>query len=258
MESPANSPRNVQKSPSVGTPVRQNSSEMATGTGCFRKGLPFHSIIQGSVNGEAFTIDGKGRGDSNSGTVKGKWVCTSGNLQLPWAALASTLGYGYKCFANLPNGLSHFCQEAMPEGYTQERVLRFQDDGTLKVYHEIYFQKGVIVSKVTVQGDGFKPDSHVITKNLKCWLPTEERHIPFEDGMKSVVHFVFPLKDGKGYAIATQTTVNRPLGGGRNVVQPEPYYMRADCRQYRDTDDDSDHIIHEEILEAHHLQLLEG
>jgi len=230
---------------------------MATGTACFHKQVPFHTMIQGAINGQAFTVEGKGLGDSGTGKMKGKWVCTSGKLPMSWSAISATLGYGFKCFANFPNGLQHFFQDAMPEGYTQERVTRFQDDGTLKTYHEIHVQKGVVMNKITLQGEGFKADSPVLGDNLKCMLPTVERTFPFEEGVKSLLHNVYPLKSGNGYVLATQTTVNRPLGEGRNLVAPAPHFTRAEIKQFRDTDDDSDHIIQEEIIEGYHLKMLD-
>jgi len=244
-------------SASACTPIRRIVIEpkMATGTACFRKELPFHTMIQGSINGAPFVVEGKGLGDSADGKCKGKWVCTSGKLPMSWAVLANTLGYGFKCFTNFPNGLVHFFQEAMPEGYTQERVTRFQDDGTLKTYHEIHFQKGVIMNKITLQGEGFKADSPVLTNGIKCQLPVEERTFPYEDGVKSLGHIVYPLKSGDGFLVATQTTVNRPLGENRVVSIPAPYLTRSHVMQFKDTDDDSDHIISDEVLEAYHLSL---
>jgi len=229
---------------------------MATGTQCFRQELPFHTMIQGSINGQAFVVEGKGLGDSSKGAMKGKWVCNTGKIPLSWAALASTLGNGLKCFAHFPNGLQHFFQECMPEGYTQERVTRFQDDGTLKTYHEIHFQKGVIMNKITLQGEGFKADSPILNMGLKQFLPIEERTFPYEDGIKSLGHMVFPLKSGEGYAIATQTTVNRPLGEGRTLAtKGAPYLTRGHVMQFRDIDDDSEHVIMEEIMQSYQLTM---
>jgi hypothetical protein len=231
---------------------------MATGTQCFRQELPFHTMIQGSINGQAFVVEGKGLGDSSKGAMKGKWVCNTGKIPLSWAALASTLGNGLKCFAHFPNGLQHFFQECMPEGYTQERVTRFQDDGTIKTYHEIHFQKGVIMNKITLQGEGFKADSAILNNGIKCMLPTAERTFPYEEGVKSLVHQVYPLKNAPDqYVIATQTTVNRPLGEGRKVDVPEPHFARVEMKQFKDIDDDSDHIIQDEIQEAYHLSLMD-
>lgn len=232
-------------------------TRMNSGTICFRKQLPFHTMLQGSINGTAFTIEGKGYGDSNTGHIKGKWVCTNGKLPMSWAALASTLQYGFKCFINFPNGLTHFYQESMPQGFTQEKVARYQDDGTIKTYHEIHLQKGVVVNKITLQGEGFKPDSPVLSNGLKIFLPLETRVFPFEDGLKSLAHYVYPLKDDSGYAVATVTEVNRPLGEGRVVATPAPHFVRSHMMQFRDTDDDSDHIIQEERVDAHHVHMFD-
>merc|ERR1712066_111695 len=140
---------------------------------CFRKKLPFHTLLQGSINGQLFSIEGKGFGNSLTGEVRGKWVCTSGKMPISWAAIACTLGYGFKCFIKFPNGLNHFYQECMPEGFTQERVARYQDDGTIKTYHEIHLQKGVVINKITLQGEGFKADSAVLNNGMRVFLPLE-------------------------------------------------------------------------------------
>jgi len=114
------------------------------------------------------------------------------------------------------------------------------------------------MNKITLQGEGFKADSPILGDTLKCMLPTVERTFPFEEGVKSLMHCVFPSKSGGGYVLATQTTVNRPLGEGRNVTAPEPHFTRAEIKQYKDTDDDSDHIIQDEIAETYHLSLLDS
>ena len=69
---------------------------MEGGSACFRKEVPFIMEIEGTINGLPFAIEGKGWGNSHIGYVKGKWICTSGKLPISWAAMASTLGYGFK------------------------------------------------------------------------------------------------------------------------------------------------------------------
>jgi hypothetical protein len=230
-----------------------------TGTTLFQREVQFHTTLQGNINGKAFTVEGKGLGYSGTGKVKGKWVCTSGKLPMSWAALGSTLGVnGFRAFVNFPNNLAHFFQESMPEGYTQERVIRFQDDGTLKTYHEINFQKGVLMNKVTLQGDGFKSDSPVLNDGLKVAMPLHERVDPFEDGVKSLGDLDFPLKSNSGNLKATQSTVNKPLGDGRVVPVPTPFFMALESEQFRDTDDDSDHIVQDSLGSAYRTNLKPG
>jgi len=223
---------------------------------CSRRSVQFHTIIDGSINGMKFTVEGKGVGNSSTGSMKGKWVCKSGVLPMSWASLAPTIGL--KCFANFPNGITHFFQECMPQGYTQERVTRFQDDGTLKTYQEVIYQKGVVISKITLQGDGFKSDSPVLTNKMKCFLPCTETNYLFENGLKSLVHHIYPLRgESGGFLIATQTTVNRPLGDERIIPKPVHHFTRCELRQSKDVDDDSDHIIQNETIEGYDFALID-
>lgn len=221
----------------------------------FTKEVQFHTMIQGSVNGMAFSVEGKGRGSAATGKQKGKWVCTSGKLPMSWAALSDTLTM--QNFAKYPNGLVSFFQESMPEGITQERVTRFQDDGTLKMYREIKLERGVLFNKVTLQGEGFKAGSPVLRGDIKAKLSSTTRILPYEDGIKSLGYLVFPGKqDSSSYIIATQTTVNRPLGEGRKIPVPAPHFIRSEIKQFRDIDDDSDHIVQDIAMEAYRLSLL--
>ena len=86
--------------------------------------------------------------------------------------------------------MAHFFQECMPEGYVQERVTRYPDDGTLKTYHEVTCSMGVIMNKVTVLGEGFKRDSPIINNGVKCYLPNTECTYPYENGIRSLAHHV--------------------------------------------------------------------
>merc|ERR1712002_1299652 len=103
-------------------------------------------------NGQRFQVEGRGSGDSEKGHHDGKYVCTTGKLPLAWPALASTLGYGFKCFAKYPNGITNFFNECLPEGYIQNRTIRFDEDGVIQTHHEIVGTNGVIVNKVTLEG----------------------------------------------------------------------------------------------------------
>ena len=86
--------------------------------------------------------------------------------------------------------MTHFYQECLPEGYSQERVARYQNDGTLKSYHEITYTKGIVMNKITIQGEGFKKDSPVLNHQIKVYNPVTECIYPFENGVRSMVHLV--------------------------------------------------------------------
>ena len=69
---------------------------MEGGSALFRKEVPFTMQLEGTINGKSFKVEGKGIGNGQKGYHKGKWVCKTGKLPMSWAAIASTLGYGYK------------------------------------------------------------------------------------------------------------------------------------------------------------------
>ena len=50
--------------------------------------------LDGTVNGMKFTVRGKGTGDATTGTIDAKFVCTSGDLPVPWASITSAMAYG--------------------------------------------------------------------------------------------------------------------------------------------------------------------
>lgn len=224
----------------------------------FKGEMPFLMIVKGSVNGKPFSIEGKGFGNATTGNIRGKWACPSGKLPISWAALAGTLGYGYKCFIkNQEDTLSHFYQDAMPDGYSQERIVRFQGDGNIKSYHEVYVQKGVVINKVTLQGDGFKAGSPVLNNGIDISLPSTETTFPFENGLKSLVHHLFPVKQTSGdYIVATQITVNRPLSSDKQIKIPGHHFTRGEIKQIVDNHDKSDHIIHEVVMECYGYKFL--
>jgi len=234
------------------------NSKMSSGTECYRKSVPYHMFMEGSVNGTPFTVEGKGCGDSHKGVIKGKYVCTSGKLPMAWAALASNFEYGFKCYTNFPNGLANMYQEAMPQGFNQDRVAVYDNDGTVTSHHEICLQDGVVISKVKVVAEGFREDSPVLNGDIKVFLPLETTVFPYKDGLKTLSYYVYPLKSSSSdYVCATVSETNHPLGEGRNVAVPGPHYIRLQIQQTKDNDDDSDHVIQEEHIEAHFVTMFD-
>ena len=73
--------------------LHQCDGEGEVRTPYLRADTPFIMAVNGSINGEPFSVEGKGTGNSLTGTLRGKWVCTTGALPLAWAALTPTLGY---------------------------------------------------------------------------------------------------------------------------------------------------------------------
>jgi len=224
--------------------------QVADPTRLFIRELPFEMHISGTINGKPFEVEGKGFGNTKKGSINGKWTCTSGQC-LAWPAMGATLGYGFKAFANYPNQIIHFFQQCMPEGYTQERTTKYENDGTFTAYHEVTYHNGVVRNIVKFEGVGFNPDGPLMNNGLKTMINSTERVVPHGKGLKCASVQFFPLKDGSGHLIAEQITVHRPLGNGKNVEVPGPHFTRAQQKQMTDPDDERDHVVQHEVLQGH-------
>jgi len=224
----------------------------------FQSPVPYTYVLECSINGKAFTIEAKGVGNGSNGQLKGKYRCITGKNPMSWKALAPILAYGMKVYTHYPAGMEQFFQNTMPSGYTEERVFKYEDGGVVKSYREIVFQDGVVVSKGTLVAEGFPEDSPILTQTLKAPLPPQEVITPYKDGIRSMCNFVFPKQSG-GYYGSALTTINRPLRESSGAAVPGPHYQRTQFKQFIDTDanEDDDHVIQQEVLEAYQCSLYE-
>ena len=60
----------------------------------------------------------------------------------------------------------------MPEGYTQERTISFENDGTYKTKAVVTFERGSVYNRVTLTGEGFKEDGDIMRKNFTFACPS--------------------------------------------------------------------------------------
>jgi len=234
------------------------SITMASGKENFNRPVPYVYSIDGTINGQKFSIEGKGVGDSTPGTLKGRYRCTSGKCPMSWKALAPLLGYGLKVYVNYPIGMPQFFQETMPSGYSEDRVFRYEDGGVVKSHREITMENGQIVSKGTFVAENFPEDSLIMTQKLKSPVPPQEVITPYKNGIRSMCNFVFPTDSGSHYA-ADLVTINRPLKDS-SVPRPGAHYQRTQFKQMKDLDAnmDDDHVIQEEVLEAYQCSLVDN
>jgi len=226
---------------------------MEGGSKLFRDEVPYSMILEGTVNGGSkFRVEGKGVGHAEKGYQKGKWVCTSGEMPIPWSVLTPTLGYGYLVFANYPNGISHFFAKSFPEGFTYDRTMTFDNDGVIKTHHDIFWQKGVVMNKVTFTAEGFKPDSPVLNFGIGVPEMSVATCTPNGDnGGRYELPQAFPLKGGnREFVHATAITHVRLLGTPRVVKWANTHFIKAHQQQFKDVDDKSEHICQHESLTA--------
>jgi len=222
------------------------------GTELFKQSVPFTYTIDGSINGKTFSIVGKGSGNSAAGTLKGRYTCTSGKCPMSWKALAPILGYGLEIYVKHPVGIAKFLQETMPSGYNEDREFTYEDGGVMNSHREITMQDGIIVSKGTMVAENFPEDSPILTQNLKSPIPPQDIITPYKDGIRCMGCYVFPTISGEYYG-STCTSVNRPLNESNGARQPVAHYQRTALRQLIDSDanEDDDHVIQQEVLEAY-------
>ena len=64
------------------------------GSHIFQKEIPFVVEVEGKLNGAEFSVRGKGVGDARNGTLKGTYVCTTGDMPVSWNAITQSLQYG--------------------------------------------------------------------------------------------------------------------------------------------------------------------
>jgi len=231
---------------------------MASCKELFQEAVPYIYTIEGTINGgKKFTIEGKGVGNSTNGTLKGRYTCTSGKCPMSWKALAPLLGYGLKIYVNYPAGMVQFFQETMPSGYSEDRVFKYEDGGVVKSHREITMKNGMIVSTGTIVAENFPEDSPIWDQQLKSPVPPQEVITPYKDGIRSMCNFVFPKLSG-GYYASALTTLNRPLRESNGAQQPGAHYQRTQFKQFKDTDanEDDDHVIQQEVLEAYQCSLV--
>jgi len=218
----------------------------------FKGKIPFVLELEGIVNGEKFTVHGKGKGDANTGTVEAKYVCTSGDLPVPWASIASTLGYGVQCFAKYPDNIKDFFKSAMPEGYKQNRTISFEDDGKFTTRAVVTFEHGSIYNRVTLTGQDFKKDGHILRKTYNFCSPKSVVYVlpdKANNGLRCTFNAVHELQGG-GHHIAAHAQINRPLVAEGVVDIPEYHHLNAVKTFSKDPEDRRDHMCTTEVTVA--------
>jgi len=196
---------------------------------CLKK-IAVDTYVEGTINQEKFSIKGEGFIHGGEGTLEGDFVCETGTLPFDWNALAQTLGYGTKVFVQYPTGLVDFFKQCMPQGYSQERVVSFKHDGTLHTSQTVTVDKGKIINRVKIIGTDFADDSPVLLRKIEMMMPSIEYTFPYNNGLKSVVHHVYPLKDSVGCVVAEQITINKPLGDHK-VYLPPYHHIKTHIKQ---------------------------
>uniref|UniRef100_K4DIE3 RCaMP n=2 Tax=Entacmaea quadricolor TaxID=6118 RepID=K4DIE3_ENTQU len=218
-------------------------------------------VLEGSVNGHQFKCTGEGEGNPYMGTQTMRIkVIEGGPLPFAFDILATSFMYGSRTFIKYPKGIPDFFKQSFPEGFTWERVTRYEDGGVITVMQDTSLEDGCLVYHAQVRGVNFPSNGAVMQKKTKGWEPTrdqltEEQIAEFKEA------FSLFDKDGDGTITTKELgTVMRSLGqnpteaelqdminevdadGDGTIDFPEFLIMMA--RKMKDTDSE------EEIREA--------
>ena len=97
----------------------------------------------------------------------------------------------FRCFARYPNGITHFAQECFPEGFTVDRTVRYEDDGTMTSHHTYELDGSRVISRVTVQCEDFDPEGAIMNDEIVGILSTNSHMFPSGDNaVRQLCHIV--------------------------------------------------------------------
>nr|AFD50641.1 CaYin1 NES [synthetic construct] len=215
--------------------------------------VPILVELDGDVNGHRFSVRGEGEGDATNGKLILKFICTSGELPVPWPTLVTTLSYGVQCFARYPDHMKQhdFFKSAMPEGYVQERTIFFKDDGSYRTRAEVKFEGDTLVNRIELKGIDFKEDGNILGHKLEYNMNAWDAYITADkqkNGIKANFKIEHNVKDG-GVQLADAYQQNTPIGGGP-VLLPDNHYLSFQSKLFKDPYEQRDHMVLLEFVTA--------
>jgi len=215
----------------------------------FQNDMTYTQYINGTINGEAFTVLGEGTSKAPHGDFMVHATCTSGKLPMSWKVLSHILQYGAPMFASYPNGLTHFTQECFPEGFTIDRTVRFEGDGTMTSHHTYELDGNNITTRVTLSCDGFDPNGAVMKDELVDILTTESHIYPCGDNaVRQLCTIGFPKTDGD--ILIAWFEGKKTFNGSRKIKLPNAHFITTTNKQMKDDSVKEDHIVQREIAIA--------
>lgn len=222
---------------------------MNIGALLFQQSLPFVVELDGDIDGNAFSIKGKGVGDASKGKLEAKFICTTGELPIPWACVQSTLGYGMFCFANYKDtNIKDYFKSCFPEGYVQERTTTYENDGTLTTRAELTFENGIIYNRIKLNGQGFKKGGNILGKKLTLNYPHSCIYFyPDGDDVRATFKKIYPVVEG-GYQVSSTSQHNYSLASDGLTLSPKVHHLTSGVKLTKDPEEKRDHVCMVEML----------
>jgi len=215
----------------------------------FQNDMTYTQHIDGTLNGEKFTVQAEGTSQAPHGDFNVHATCTSGKLPMSWKVICHILQYGFPMFGRYPNGLTHFTRECFPEGFVIDRTVQFEGDGTMTSHHTYELDGDSIVSRVTLACDGFDPNGAIMKDELVDILTTESHIYPAGDNaVRQLCTIGFTKANGE--ILISWFDSKMTFNGSRKIPIPNPHFVTTTNRQMKDVACKDDHIVQREIAIA--------
>nr|AKD94045.1 mRuby2FLAG [synthetic construct] len=167
------------------------------GNSLIKENMRMKVVMEGSVNGHQFKCTGEGEGNPYMGTQTMRIkVIEGGPLPFAFDILATSFGGGSRTFIKYPKGIPDFFKQSFPEGFTWERVTRYEDGGVVTVMQDTSLEDGCLVYHVQVRGVNFPSNGPVMQKKTKGWEPNTEMMYPADGGLRGYTHMALKVDGG--------------------------------------------------------------
>uniref|UniRef100_UPI000D503263 Green fluorescent protein n=1 Tax=Aequorea victoria TaxID=6100 RepID=UPI000D503263 len=215
--------------------------------------VPILVELDGDVNGHRFSVRGEGEGDATYGMLTLRFICTTGRLPVPWPTLVTTLTYGVQCFARYPDHMRRhdFFKSTMPEGYVQERMIYFEDDGAYRTRAVVRFEGDTLVNRIELRGTDFREDGNILGHRLEYNFNSHMVYIMADrqrNGIRAMFNTRHNVEDGSEQ-VAMHYQQNTPIGDGP-VLLPDDHYLYTMSLLSVDPNERRDHMVLREFVMA--------
>nr|QNN81318.1 mRuby2-FHA1-PKAsub-GFP1-10 [Cloning vector pcDNA3.1/AKAR] len=193
---------------------------VSKGEELIKENMRMKVVMEGSVNGHQFKCTGEGEGNPYMGTQTMRiTVIEGGPLPFAFDILATSFMYGSRTFIKYPKGIPDFFKQSFPEGFTWERVTRYEDGGVVTVMQDTSLEDGCLVYHVQVRGVNFPSNGPVMQKKTKGWEPNTEMMYPADGGLRGYTHMALKV-DGGGHLSCSFVTTYRSKKTVGNIKMP--------------------------------------
>nr|UZH45670.1 Soma-targeted VARNAM2 [synthetic construct] len=211
-------------------------------------------VMEGSVNGHQFKCTGEGEGRPYEGvqTMRIK-VIEGGPLPFAFDILATSFMYGSRTFIKYPADIPDFFKQSFPEGFTWERVTRYEDGGVVTVTQDTSLEDGELVYNVKVRGVNFPSNGPVMQKKTKGWEPNTEMMYPADGGLRGYTDIALKV-DGGGHLHCNFVTTYRSKKTVGNIKMPGVHAVDHRLERIEESDNET-YVVQREVAVAKYSNL---